>query len=55
MLYLANEMFKQRGSTYHIYFGKPISYKTFDSSRSAQKWADWVREQALSLAKKPKK
>lgn len=53
MLYLANEMFKQRGSTYHIYFGKPISYKTFDSSRSAQKWADWVREQALSLAKKP--
>jgi len=52
MLYLADEMFKQRGNTFHIYFGKPISYKTFDNSRSTQQWANWVREQALLLAKK---
>jgi putative hemolysin len=52
MLYLADEMFKQRGKTFHIYFGKPISYKTFDSSRNTQEWANWVREQALLLAKK---
>jgi putative hemolysin len=52
MLYLADEMFKQRGKTFHIYFGKPISYKTFDNSRNTQEWANWVREQALLLAKK---
>lgn len=55
MLYLADEMFKQRGKTFHITFGKPISYNYFDNSRSTQQWADWVREQALSLAKKPQK
>jgi 1-acyl-sn-glycerol-3-phosphate acyltransferase len=53
MLYLADEMFKQRGNTFHIYFGKPIPYTTFDNSRSIQQWADWVREQSLLLAKKP--
>lgn len=53
MLYLADEMFKQRGRTFNIYFGKPIPYTTFDSSHSTQKWANWVREQALLLAKKP--
>ncbi|MDD4922229.1 MAG: glycerol acyltransferase [Bacteroidales bacterium] len=53
MLYLADEMFKQRGKTFHIYFGKPIPYSTFDSSRTTQQWADWVREQSLLLAKKP--
>lgn len=51
MLYLVDEMFKQRGSTFHIYFGKPIPYTTFDKSRTAQQWADWVREQTLLLAK----
>lgn len=53
MLYLADEMFKQRGNTFHIKFGKPIPYSTFDSSRTTQQWADWVREQSLLLAKKP--
>lgn len=53
MLYLADEMFKQRGNTFHIYFGKPIPYSTFDSSRTTQEWANWVREQSLLLAKKP--
>jgi len=53
MLYLADEMFKQRGNTFHIKFGKPIPYNTFDSSRTTQQWADWVREQSLLLAKKP--
>ncbi|MEA4841483.1 MAG: glycerol acyltransferase [Bacteroidales bacterium] len=51
MLYLANEMFKQRGNTFRIIFGKPIPYTTFDSSRTNQQWADWVREQSLLLAK----
>lgn len=52
MLYLVDEMFKQRGRTFRIYFGKPIPYSTFDNSRTAQQWADWVRIQALDLGKK---
>jgi len=52
MLYLVNEMFKQRGKSFHIYFGKPITYTTFDDSRTNQQWADWVRMQALDLGKK---
>jgi len=51
MLYLVDEMFKQRGHTFHIRFGKPIPYTYFDKSRSAKEWAMWVREQALQLAK----
>jgi len=53
MLYLADEMFKQRGNTFYIKFGSPIPYQKFDSSRSTQQWANWVREQSLLLAKKP--
>lgn len=52
MLFLVNEMFKQKGNTFTIYFGKPISHTTFDNSRTAQEWADWVRTQALALGKK---
>lgn len=49
MLYLADEMFKQRGKTFNIYFGKPIPHTTFDNSRSHQEWADWVRQQVAAL------
>lgn len=54
MLYLADEMFKQRGKTFKVYFGKPIPYTTFDNSRSKPEWADWVRIKMLELAKKAK-
>lgn len=54
MLYLADEMFKQRGKTFKVYFGKPIPYTTFDNSRSKPEWADWVRIKTLELAKKAK-
>jgi len=51
MLYLADEMFKQRGRTFRIYFGKPIPYTTFDKSQTYQGWANWVRQQTLDLKK----
>lgn len=51
MLYLVDEMFKQRGKTFRVYFGKPIPYTAFDASRSPQEWADWVRRQVLDLGK----
>lgn len=52
MLYLVDEMFKQRGRTFKITYGKPIPYSTFDSSRSHMEWAEYVRVQTLALGKK---
>jgi len=49
MLYLPNEMFKQRGKTFKVKFGKPIPCSTFDESKTQQEWADYVREETLAL------
>ena len=43
MLYLADEMFKNRHKTFKVTIGKPIPWQTFDKSRSATEWADYVR------------
>jgi len=51
MLYLSDEMFKQRGKTFRIKFGKPIPCSTFDKSKSHQEWADYVRKETLALGK----
>jgi len=51
MLYLPNEMFKQRGKTFRIKFGKPIPCSTFDNSKTYQEWADHVRKVTLALGK----
>ena len=44
MLYLPDEMFKQKGVTTNIYFGKPIPYTVFDKSRKPVEWAALLRE-----------
>lgn len=49
MLYLSDEVFKSKHSTYTIYFGKPIPWQTFDNSRKPVEWAQWVREIAYGL------
>lgn len=51
MLYLSDEMFKQRGKTFRIKFGKPIPYTTFDKSKTAQEWADYVKKETMALGK----
>ena len=52
MLYLPNEMFKQRGKTFRVKFGKPIPCSTFDKSKTQQEWADYVRKETLALGLK---
>ena len=52
MLYLADEMYKQKGKDIDVYFGEVIPWQTFDKSRSPQEWADAVREKTYSLQKK---
>jgi 1-acyl-sn-glycerol-3-phosphate acyltransferase len=49
MLYLADEMFKQKDKVIRLVFGKPIPWNTFDKSKSALEWADWVKTIAYQL------
>jgi hypothetical protein len=51
MLYLVDEMFKQKGQKIHVIFGNPIPFELFDSSKTPQQWASWVKEQVYSLYK----
>jgi len=50
MLYLPNELFKQRGKTFTVRIGKPISYQTFDKSLSYDKWAEKMKRETYKLA-----
>lgn len=43
LLFLPHEMFRQRGNTFTVTFGKPISYKTFDDTQTPHYWAQYVR------------
>jgi 1-acyl-sn-glycerol-3-phosphate acyltransferase len=49
MLYLADEMFKQKDKEILLVFGKPIPWETFDKTRSALEWADWVKSKSYEL------
>ena len=49
MLFLPDEMYRSRGKTFKVKIGKPIPYQTFDSSKSATEWAQYVREIAINL------
>lgn len=51
MIYLPDEMFKSKHTTYSIHFGKPIPWQTFDSSRKPAEWAEWVKEIVYNLKK----
>ena len=48
-LWLVDEMYKNVGKTFHITIGKPIPWQTFDKSKSALQWAQWVKEQVYAL------
>ena len=49
MLVLVDEMFKNTGNTFRIHIGKPISWQTFDKSRTPAEWAAFVKEQVYRL------
>ena len=49
MIYLPDEMFKSKHSTFRIYFGEPIPWQTFDKKHTTTEWANWVREIAYNL------
>jgi putative hemolysin len=43
MLYLSDEMFRQKGKSITVKIGKPIPFSTFDNTRNAHEWAQWVK------------
>lgn len=49
MLYLVDEMIRQKGQTIRITFGEPIPYTTFDKSKTDTQWAETVREKVYQL------
>ena len=49
MLFLADEMFKNTGQTFHITIGRPIPWQTFDKSKTPAEWAETVKEQVYKL------
>ena len=50
MLYLVDEMFKQRNNTFTITVGKPISWRTFDGRLDDWRWAQQVKRHVYSLS-----
>ena len=50
MLYLADEMLKNRHKTFKVTIGKPIPWQTFDKSKSATEWAQYVKDVVYTLA-----
>ena len=49
MLYLVDEMFKNRHKTFTITVGKPIPWQTFDKSKTPAQWAEYVKEIVYKL------
>ena len=49
MLYLADEMLKNRHKTFTVTIGKPISWQTFDKSNTPAEWAAYVKDIVYKL------
>lgn len=49
MLFLVDELYRNRGKQFEIRIGKPISWQTFNHSRSTKDWAQWLRQQVYEL------
>lgn len=52
MLYLADEMYKQKNKTITVIFGKAIPYTKLDDSNSDNDWAQLVKKHVYSLETK---
>ena len=49
MFFLVDESLKHRNSEITVSFGQPVSWKSFDESRTHQKWAEFMREKTYAL------
>ena len=49
LVLLPHELFNKRNKTIRVKIGKPISYSTFDMSRTHYDWAQFVKKQVYNL------
>ena len=49
MLYLVDEMYKNRHKTFKVTIGNPIPWETFDKTKKPVEWAQFVKEQVYKL------
>lgn len=49
MLFLVDEMYRNRGKTFHITIGKPIDHTTLDNSKTAKQWARHIQDIVYQL------
>ncbi len=49
MFFLVDELFRQKNKKIDIIIGNPIAPATFDKSKNALEWAQWVRDQVYAL------
>lgn len=49
MMFLVDEMYKNVGKHFRIAIGKPIPWQTFDHSKSATEWAQYVKDRVYEL------
>jgi putative hemolysin len=54
MLFLVNEMYKQRGKTITVIFGEEIPVETFDKRFNDSEWAEKVKEHVYGIGKAKK-
>lgn len=50
MLFLPDEMFKNKHRTFTITFGEPIKWETLDKSKTPQQWTEKVKDITYNLA-----
>jgi putative hemolysin len=51
MFYLVDELYRHNNETIKIYFGAPVSYTTFDDSKSTKEWAEVMKQKTYGLIK----
>ena len=49
MLFLPDELYRNQHSRFKVIVGEPFPEGTFDDSKSAYDWAQWVRERVYEL------
>lgn len=49
MLFLVDEMYRNRHKTFRVTIGKPIPWQTFDKRKNAQQWAQYVQNKVYQL------
>ena len=52
MLYLVDEMFKQKGNEFTIRIGQPIKWETLDKSKSQSEWAEHIKKIVYSMERR---